>query len=119
MKKRTTILFAFILSVSFFACTKNEFFEAYGGDLPSSYIIIQADGTFGPTSLQVASGSSIVFVNNDVKPHSIISSDSVSIVTNVIAPKGFYKLKSDALEGSFPYRCVLDSTIKGVITITP
>lgn len=119
IKKLPASLFAIVISMSFFGCTKNEFFPASGGDLPANYIIIQADGTFGPAALQVASGSAIVFVNNDTKPHSIQSADSVSIVTNIILPKASYKWKNDALVGSFAYRCLLDSSIKGVIIITP
>ena len=118
-KKPTTALLAFIVATLFFSCAKHEYFDAYGGELPGNYVIIQADGTLGPYSLEVASGSSVTFVNDDVKPHSIMRTDNVSIVTNVIPSKGFYKFKNDALVGSFPYKSLLDSSIKGIIIITP
>jgi plastocyanin len=109
-----------ILSVIFISCTKaEEDFDAVGGELPSNYIIIQADGSFSPALITVASGSSITFVNNDIKPHNILSNDSTSIVTSVIPSKGFFKFKNDTLIGVFPYKCILDSTIKGTIVITP
>jgi plastocyanin len=109
-----------MLFIMLSACTeKVTEFDAYGGDLPGSYITIQADGSFAPRELTVVSGTPVSFVNNDTKPHNILSSDGVSIVTNIIAPRTFFKLKNDALVGSFPYRCVLDSFIKGTVIFTP
>ena len=111
---------ALLIATALFGCTKvTEEFNAVGGDLPTHYIVIQANGSFSPSLLSVASGSSITFVNNDKKPHNIMSTDSISIRTNVIAPNGFFKFKNDSLIGVFPYKCLLDSTIRGTIIITP
>jgi plastocyanin len=111
------LLFA---TITLFACTKiTEDVTAAGGNLPTHYIVIEANGSFTPALLRVASGSSITFVNNDKKPHNIMSNDSISIRTNVIAPNGFFKFKNDTLVGIFPYKCLVDSNIRGTIIITP
>jgi plastocyanin len=108
-----------IILISFGACTKNIYYPEQGGNLPSNYIIIEPGGSFSPLLLKVVSGSSITFVNNDTKPHNIISNDSISIITNVIAPKSFYIFKNDSLVGVFPYKCLLDAGIRGTIIINP
>lgn len=107
------------ISVILATCTKVEYYPEVGGNLPSNYITIQPGGSFSPAALRVASGSSITFVNNDIKPHHIKSNDSVSIVTNIIAPNSFYLFKNQTLTGSFPYKCILDSNIRGTIIFTP
>ncbi|MFZ4769585.1 MAG: cupredoxin domain-containing protein [Ferruginibacter sp.] len=120
MKKNLFIpVIVLFLSIILAGCTKEEDFPDMGGNLPSHYITIQADGSFSPSLLKVASGSSITFVNNDSKAHNILSNDSVSIITNIIAPKSFYRFKNDTLIGMFPYKCTLDSNIRGTIIITP
>lgn len=108
-----------VISIALATCTKVDYYPEAGGNLPSNYITIQPGGSFSPAVLKVASGSSITFVNNDTKPHHIKSNDSVSIVTNIIAPNSFYLFKNDAITGSFPYRCILDTNIRGTIIISP
>lgn len=107
------------ISVALATCTKVTDFEGVGGDLPTNYITLQADGTFSPAILRVASGSSITFVNNDNEPHQLISADSLSINTGLIAPGRSYFFKKDTLIGTIPYRCVLDTNIRGTVIITP
>lgn len=119
MRKIIFTSVSLIITILFAACTQEEDFKELGGNLPTNYIIIQADGSLTPSVLSVASGSSITFVNSDTKPHHIISNDSTSIKTNIIASKSFYLFKNDTLHGVFPYRCLLDSNIKGTILITP
>jgi plastocyanin len=110
-----------ILGISIFLvnCTKVTEFEAAGGNLPTNYITLQADGTFSPAILRLASGSSITFVNNDNEPHKLVSADSLSINTGIIAPGRSFYFKKDSLIGTIPYRCTLDSNIRGTIIITP
>jgi plastocyanin len=107
------------ISVAVATCTKSADTEAVGGDLPTNYITIQADGSFSPAILRVASGSSITFVNNDNEPHQLRSADSVSINTGIIAPSRSYFFKKDTLVGTIAYRCILDTNIRGTIIITP
>jgi plastocyanin len=114
----TPVIMLFI-SVALATCTKTTDFEAVGGDLPTNYITLQADGSFTPAILRVASGSSITFVNNDNEPHQLLSSDSVSINTGLIEPVRSFFFKKDTLVGTISYRCTLDSNIRGTVIITP
>lgn len=118
--KHIKIFAALILVTGFMisACTKHEAYPAVGGNLPTNYITILANGKITPLALTVASGSSITFVNNHNKPHRILSLDAdSSIYTTVIPPDSSFFYKNDTLVGVFAYKCVLDSTILGVITI--
>ena len=120
--KNTKLLATLILVNAFLvnACTKHEAYTTAGGNLPTNYITILPDGKITPTSLSVASGSSITFVNTHNKPHRILSLDAdSSIYTTVIAPDSSFFFKNDTLLGTFSYKCVLDSTIRGVINIRP
>ncbi len=112
---------AFILATIFLlmACAKETSFPQAGGELPGQNITIQADGSFSPAILTVASGTTVSFVNNHNKPHNIKSSDSVSIVTNLIAPYKFYKFNTSGLTGVYDYKCLLDTSIRGSLIVTP
>ena len=114
----TPVIMLFI-SVALATCTKTTDFEAVGGDLPTNYITLQADGSFTPAILIVASGSSITFVNNDNEPHQLLSSDSVNINTGLIEPGRSFFFKKDTLVGTISYRCTLDSNIRGTVIIAP
>lgn len=115
-------LFVLILVTAFIvnACTKHEGYIPAGGNLPTNYITVLPDGRITPASLTVASGSSITFVNTHNKPHRILSLDAdSSIYTTVIPPDSSFFYKNDTLLGTFAYKCVLDSTIRGTISIRP
>ncbi len=117
---KTLATVAAIILFAITGCTKNEDFKAAGGNLPTNYITILANGKITPAILNVASGSSITFVNNHSKPHRIVSLDAdSSIYSTVIAPDSSFFFKNDTLIGSYIYKCTLDSTIAGVINIRP
>lgn len=102
------------------ACTKNESFTAAGGQLPTHYITVLPGGQLQPANISIASGASITFVNTHNKPHRFLSLDAdSSIYTPVIAPDSSYFFKNDTLIGVFSFKCVLDSSITGSITIRP
>lgn len=103
----------------FTSCTEKTTFNEAGGNLPSNYIIVQRDGTFGPAMLTVASGSTITFVNNDLNAHQFMSNDTLSINTPRIEPGASYVFQNDTIYGAFPYKCILDTALRGTIIITP
>ena len=106
------------LTIVFFSCTKHEAYMQAGGNLPTQYMTVLPDGKMQPANVTIASGGSITFVNSHNKPHRILTLDvDSSIYTPVIAPGSSYIFKNDTLIGSFNYKCVLDSTINGNITI--
>jgi len=120
--KHTKLFTAVLLVTAFIiqACTKHEAYTEAGGDLPTNYITVLANGKIVPASLTVASGSSITFVNNHTRPHRILSIDAdSSIYTTTIPPDSSFIYKNDTLVGTYTYKCVLDSSITGVISITP
>ena len=111
------ILFATLI---IYSCTKHEAYMPVGGNLPTHYVTILPDGKLQPATLTIASGASITFVNTHNKPHRILSLDvDSSIYTTVIPPDSSYFVKNDTLLGTFAYKCVLDSSIHGSITIRP
>ncbi|RYY48278.1 MAG: hypothetical protein EOO06_10660 [Chitinophagaceae bacterium] len=120
MKQPTFAILPLIVLFFFNSCTKHEGYSPAGGRLPTNYITVLPNGKITPLSLTVASGSSITFVNTHNKPHRFLSMgiDS-SIYTTVIPPDSSFFFKNDTLIGSFFYKCVLDSTITGTITIRP
>ncbi|MBC7937697.1 MAG: hypothetical protein H7Y86_20300 [Rhizobacter sp.] len=120
---KLTKLFAAVVVITALiinACTKHEAYIQAGGNLPTNYITVLGTGKITPPMLTVASGSSITFVNNHNKPHRILSLDAdSSIYTLVIPPDSSFFYKNDTLLGTFAYKCVLDSTITGIITFRP
>ncbi len=113
--------FAFVLcvfAVSFISC-KNENANAYGGagTLPTNYIFILDNG-FSPNSLRIANGSSVTFVNNSNSTHTIISTDSLTLVTTPIAPAHDFIYKKYFV-GVINYHCVEHPTDMGSIEFTP
>ncbi len=120
MKKRTAIWFviATIMVSGIYSCNKkNTEFDPQGGLLPTNYVYIN-DSSFSPESLTVVSGSSITFVNRTVNSHQIISDDTVTLKSKILAIDSFYFFKKDTF-GTFPYHCINHPTARGVITITP
>ncbi|RYY71870.1 MAG: hypothetical protein EOO13_01585 [Chitinophagaceae bacterium] len=120
MKHPKLLTLAFVITCLLNACTKHEGYTVAGGNLPTNYITVLPNGKLTPMSLSVASGSSITFVNNHSKPHRILSLDAdSSIYTTIIPPDSSFFFKNDTLIGTFSYKCVLDSSIRGVISIRP
>ena len=119
--KNATLIAVLILfgTMAITACTKHEAYIQSGGNLPTNYIIIGANGSLSPATLQVVSGSSITFINNDTQPHNIISNDSITIVTGIIASNSSFLFKKDNAVGTFSYRCTLTPVTSGIIIITP
>jgi plastocyanin len=119
-KKRIFTALPLVILVAFFSCTKHEAYMQAGGNLPTQYMTVLPDGKMQPAVITIASGGSITFVNSHSKPHQILTLDAdSSIYTPVIAPGSSFMFKNDTLLGSFNYKCVLDSSITGNITIRP
>ena len=119
--KSSTSSFAFflcVLALSFLSC-KDENANAYGGAgaLPTNYIFILDNG-FSPSSLRIANGSSVTFVNNSNSTHTIISTDSSTLVTTPIAPAHSFIYKKYFV-GVINYHCVEYPTDIGSIEFTP
>lgn len=119
-QKKLVIALTILVTIVIFSCTKHEAYMQAGGNLPTQYMTVLPDGKMQPAVVTIASGGSITFVNSHSKPHQILTLDAdSSIYTPVIAPGSSFIFKNDTLLGSFNYKCVLDSSIIGNITIRP
>lgn len=112
-----------LLTGSSFSCSKTEKdFGAQGGLLPTNYINIQ-ENSFSPSILSVANGSSITFLNKTTSGHTIVSADSSTIVSPVIASGSYFYVKPDTLSGTLPvniyYHCKEHPTVTGRIILRP
>ena len=105
-----------ILSVS---CSKNENANSYaaGGALPTNYVSILDDG-FSPASLRVSNGSSITFLNSTNITHTLVSNDSVMMITTPINPAKSYVYKKYFV-GTMPYHCIEHPSERGIIEQIP
>ncbi len=106
-----------------YSCAKtSENSSAQGGLLPTNYISIH-DSSFTPSVLTVANGSSITFLNKTSIGHTVVSADSSTIVSPVIASSGSYYVKPDTIAGSAPvniyYHCKEHPNATGTIILRP
>ncbi len=112
-----------LLIGSLFSCSKSEEdFGAQGGLLPTNYINIQ-DNSFSPSVLSVANGSSITFLNKTTTSHTIVSTDSSTILSPSITSGSFFYVRPDTLSGSLPvninYHCKEHPSVTGKIILLP
>ena len=112
------IIFTFLV-LGFFAlsCSKNIDYNPQGGNLPTNYIVLKENG-FSPQFLTVVSGSSITFVNQTTVPHTLRTSDSITIPPVSIAANSSFFFKKDT-SGTFSYYCEIHPAETGIIIITP
>lgn len=116
MMKKITGFFVVLLLAGIVSCDKNnQFAEPAGGNLPTNYVKITATG-ITPSSLNLVLGSSITFVNETNVALSLLSYDSVTLVTGPIAPQSSYYFKKDTL-GSFPFHGIERPEFNGIFVI--
>lgn len=111
-----TPLVILLVSVVLSTCTKHHAYLQT--DISANYIIIQPGGSFNPATLRMTGGTSVTFVNNDARPHKIVSINH-RILTNVIMPGLSSLCKNDNAIGTLHYQCSLDINNRGTIIVTP
>ncbi len=112
------ILLAGLLLAGIISCDKqNSGFNPQGGNIPTNYINI-LDSSFSPAVLTIAIGSSITFVNSTNTIRTIVSDDSVTIITPGIPAFGSYFYKKDTI-GTFNYHCVEKPSARGTVVLRP
>lgn len=116
------MLTACLLLTTMYSCSKEDDFEAQGGQLPTHYINI-LDSSFSPSILTIANGNSVTFLNKTSNTHTIVSDDSATILSPALAPNGFYYVKPDTIAGSAQvyiyYHCKEHPSVKGTIVLMP
>ena len=121
-KIKLSYLVTCFLLTCLYACNKeNNNFEPAGGLLPTNYITVK-DNSFSPATLTVANGSSITFLNSTTTGHSIMSDDSVTIPSVLIAPDSSYFFKPDTATTSpvpiyIRYHCIEHPSARGTIIL--
>ena len=70
---------------------------------------------FGPTQLNVASGTTVRFVNKDTEPHTA-TADNDLFDTGVLEPGGSFKVYFEG-SGTVTYHCELHPDMKGSIVV--
>jgi len=115
------LLLTGLVLAGFCSCSKDEDFDAQGGQLPTHYINIM-DSSFSPAVLTVAYGSSVTFLNKTTNGHTIVSEDSAAIVSPLIAPDLSYYVKPDTSSASAQiivnYHCKEHPLVTGTIILT-
>lgn len=110
-----TILFSLTLLGG---CEKvDQGYNPSGGNLPTNYIVI-FNGSLSPSSLTLAGGNSVTFLNSTSGNHQIVSADSVTINTGLLTPQGYYFWKKD-ITGTYPFHCSLHPSEQGTLILTP
>jgi len=106
------------LLIGFSACNKaNGSFDSEIGTIPANDIQIR-DNQFYPATDSVAIGAYIRFINTTTTSHLMISDDTVTVKTPVIAPDSNYTFKINTI-GTFRYHCAQHPSVKGVIVMRP
>jgi plastocyanin len=115
---RNNNIAAILLLLLTVSCSKEDKgFPNSGGLLPTNYVSITSGG-FNPSSLTLAGGNSVTFLNSTSQNHNVVSDDSVTIRSGIIAPQKSYYWKKD-VQGTFTYRCTLHPGETGTLVLTP
>jgi plastocyanin len=69
---------------------------------------------FDPQTLTVASGSTVVWTNQDGAEHTVVGTGGIS---GQLAPGGSYEQVFD-VAGTFTYACTIHPSMTGTITVT-
>lgn len=119
MRKIFLLTAAFCFALVILAgCEKNDRGDVNaGGLLPTNYVSINGSG-FSPATLTLVGGNSVTFLNSTSQNHQVVSDDSVTIRSGIIAPQKSYYWKKD-LQGTYPYHCTIHPAETGTLTLTP
>ena len=69
---------------------------------------------FNPRAVTVAKGSTLLFTNSDVAPHTV-TSDSGTIDSGTIPPGGSFSLVATA---GFPYHCTIHPSMTAKVVVS-
>lgn len=78
-------------------------------------VVTIADGQFNPAQVIVTVGSSVTWINQDQRDHSIIADDGGFSSGNLKPGRSFSHRFDSA--GSFGYRCTLHPRERGVVVV--
>lgn len=73
------------------------------------------DRTFDPAQLDVAPGTTVTWVNEDVEPHTVTANDGL-FDSGVLEPGASYSVWFDGA-GTVPYHCALHPDMQGSVVV--
>ena len=86
-------------------------------EVETSFIKISAT-EFYPKYLRINPGEKIIWVNEDIYPHTITSDNNTELNSGIIPPnQTYYHIFNN--EGTFKYKCSLRPVLYGEIIVVP
>jgi plastocyanin len=82
---------------------------------PPDATVSIVDGRFDPRRVEVAVGGSVTWVNDDLTPHLIVSTEPNVIGSPLIGKADTYTRDFSA-PGEYRYYCTIHNSMKGVVT---
>ena len=83
---------------------------------PIAVTVWITDGRFDPRDVEVAVGGSVMWINDDVNQHLLVSTTPNVIQSPLIGKAGTYT-RVFSSPGEYPYYCTLRNTLKGTVTV--
>jgi plastocyanin len=83
---------------------------------PQEATVSIVDGRFDPRDVVVAVGGSVSWVNDDLTPHMIVSTEPNVIGSPLIGKADTYTRDFSA-PGEYRYYCTIHNSMKGVVTV--
>jgi plastocyanin len=111
MHARLLVAVAFLLSVAAAGCRERP---AVTGSMPRQHTVYIEGMAFQPSTVALAPGDSVVWVNKDLVPHAAAAAgafDSKALQFNTSFSHTFPTV------GEFPYVCPFHPTMKGQIQV--
>lgn len=71
---------------------------------------------FGPKSLNIKKGETIVWANNDSVPHTVTSDTGTTLASQTLNKGGNYSFTFNSA-GTFSYHCAFHPSMKGTIVV--
>jgi plastocyanin len=82
---------------------------------PQTHTVTIEGMRFQPESLTIARGDTVVWVNNDLVPHTA-TSEAGSFDSQIIQPEKSWKFTASK-KGEFAYTCTFHPTMKGMLQV--
>jgi len=117
MKKKILLLMMMLMAVSvtlMVACKKSSPYAGNNNNNPNT--ITMKGMVFSSTSLQIKTGTTVMWMNDDNTTHTVTADDG-TFDSGDIAPGGSFS-HTFAATGTFAYHCKLHSNMTGVIVVT-
>ncbi len=83
-----------------------------GNETADEPLVVMADLRFSPTELRIPAGTTVVWSNQDVAPHTVTSDAADS---GLIDPGGSFSM---TVEERFSYACTLHPSMTGSVEVT-